>query len=53
MSNVKIDDLTTTELEELDLIADPEDYLRELSEQEEIHINGGCLVIIIDKKYAY
>ncbi len=53
MANIHISDLTTTELQELDLLADSEDYLREVSEQEETHINGGCLVIIIDKKYAY
>lgn len=41
---ININNLTDTELEEskeLDLLADSEHYLQELSEQEEINIIGG------------
>jgi hypothetical protein len=41
---IDINNLTTTEteLEELDLLADSEDYLQDLSEQEEFNTYGGC-----------
>jgi hypothetical protein len=43
MSNININDLQATELEKLDLLADSEGYLQELSEQEKINISGGLM----------
>jgi hypothetical protein len=46
MDNININDLTTTEteLEELDLLADYEDYLKEISNQEKDKIYGGIWI---------
>ncbi len=40
---IDINNLTTTKSEEeFNLISDSEDYLQELSEQEEDNVYGGC-----------
>jgi hypothetical protein len=44
MANIHISDITSTKLqkiEELDLLADSEDYLKELSNLEKDKIHGG------------
>jgi hypothetical protein len=38
---ININDLQATELEELDLVADSEDYLKKLSNEEENKVYGG------------
>jgi hypothetical protein len=40
MANIHISDLTDTELQELDLVSDSEDFLQRLSE-EELDLFGG------------
>ncbi len=47
MINIKDLKTTDTELEELNLLSNSEDYLKELSEQEEVNIYGGCTCVAI------
>jgi hypothetical protein len=47
MANIHISDLTTTELQELDLLADSENDLENLSDMELNNVQGGAPVVLI------